>query len=101
MQGAQNGPGIDEVLVGPRHWVAGGPVGHKHGMRHGIRGRGQERSGARAAPKPLENRNRAGDVMRQRGTGYRGVANETEHREMAEGAKQQPRGIGKPVAMEW
>ena len=33
MQGAQNGPRMDENPVGPRHWVAGAPVGYKHGMR--------------------------------------------------------------------
>ena len=34
--GAQNGPRMDEDPVGPRHRVAGGPVGYKHGMRDGI-----------------------------------------------------------------
>ena len=33
MQGARNGPRMNEDLVGPRHWVAGGPLGYKHGMR--------------------------------------------------------------------
>ena len=33
MQGAGNGPWMDEDPVGPRHWVAGGPVGYKNGMR--------------------------------------------------------------------
>ena len=32
---AGNGPRIDEDPVGPRHRVAGGPVGYKHGMRDG------------------------------------------------------------------
>ena len=36
MLGARNGPRIDEDLVGPRHGVAGGPVGYKHGMRDGM-----------------------------------------------------------------
>ena len=34
--GAQNGPRMDEDPVGPRHRVAGGPVGYKHGMRDGM-----------------------------------------------------------------
>ena len=34
--GARNGPGMDEDPVGPRHRVAGGPVGYKHGMRDGM-----------------------------------------------------------------
>ena len=41
MQGAQNGPRMDEDVVGPRHWVAGGPVGYKHGIRDGTQGLGQ------------------------------------------------------------
>ena len=36
MLGAQNGPRMDEDPVGPRHRVAGGPVGSKHGMRDGM-----------------------------------------------------------------
>ena len=36
MQGAQNGPGMDKAPMGPRHWVAGGPMGYKHGMRDGM-----------------------------------------------------------------
>ena len=35
--GAQNGPRIDEDPVGPRHRVASGAVGYKHGMRDGMR----------------------------------------------------------------
>ena len=34
--GAQNGPGMDEDPVGPRHRVAGGPVGYKHGKKDGM-----------------------------------------------------------------
>ena len=34
--GAQNGPRMDEDPVGPRHRIAGGPVGYKHGMRDGM-----------------------------------------------------------------
>ena len=34
--GAQNGPRMDEDPVGPRHRVAGGPVGYKHGKRDGM-----------------------------------------------------------------
>ena len=55
MQGARNGPRMDEDPVGPRHWVTGGPVGYKHGMRHGMRKRDREKSAAGAAPQPLEN----------------------------------------------
>ena len=36
MLGAQNAPRMDEDLVGPRHRVAGGLVGYKHGMRDGM-----------------------------------------------------------------
>ena len=34
--GARNGPRMDEDPVGPRHGVAGGPVGYKHAMRVGM-----------------------------------------------------------------
>ena len=107
MQGARNGPQIDEDPVGPRYWVAGGPMAYKHGMRDGMRGRDREKSVARAEREPLQNGKTAGrgdwagDWTRQRGKGHRGMANETEQGKMAEGAKQQPRGIGKPVAMGW
>ena len=40
MRGAQNGPQMDEDPVGPRHGVACGPVGYKHGMRNGMGARG-------------------------------------------------------------
>ena len=33
MLGARNGPQMEEDPVGPRHRVAGGPVGYKHGMK--------------------------------------------------------------------
>ena len=33
MQDARNGRRIDEDSVGPRHGVAGGPLGYKHEMR--------------------------------------------------------------------
>ena len=36
MLGARNGPRKDQDPVGPRHGVAGGPVGYKHGMRDGM-----------------------------------------------------------------
>ena len=36
MLGARNGPRMHEDPVGPRHRVAGGPVGYKHGMRDGM-----------------------------------------------------------------
>ena len=36
MLGAQNGARMDEDPFGPRHRVAGGPVGYKHGMREGM-----------------------------------------------------------------
>ena len=35
MGGAQNGPRMDEDQVSPCHWVAGGPMGYKDGMRDG------------------------------------------------------------------
>ena len=34
--GARNGPRMDEDPLGPRHGVAGGPVGYKHGMGDGM-----------------------------------------------------------------
>ena len=34
--GAQHGPQMEEDTVGPRHRVAGGPVGYKHGKRDGM-----------------------------------------------------------------
>ena len=55
MQGARNGPRMDEDPVGPHHWVAGGPLGYKHGMRDGMRGREEEKSVTRAATQALEN----------------------------------------------
>ena len=36
MLGARNGPRMDEDPGGPRHRVAGGPVGYEHGMRDGM-----------------------------------------------------------------
>ena len=36
MLGAQNSPWMDEDPDGPRHRVAGGPVGYKYGMRDGM-----------------------------------------------------------------
>ena len=51
VKGAQDGP----LLGGSRHWVAGGPVGYKHGMRDEMRGRGQKSGVARAAQQPLGN----------------------------------------------
>ena len=36
MLGAQSCPRMDEDPVGPRHRVAGGPVGYKHGMGDGM-----------------------------------------------------------------
>ena len=41
MQGAQNGPRMVEDPVGPRHWVAGVPLGYKYEMRDGTRGVGR------------------------------------------------------------
>ena len=78
--------------MGPRHWVAGCPVGYKHGMRDGMGAWGRT-----TAPWERENTARgdwAGDGMWQRGMGH-GMGWETES------AKQQPRRIGKPVAIEW
>ena len=43
--GAQNCPQMDEDPVGPRHRVAGGPVGYQHGMR--------ERDGAAQQPRGM------------------------------------------------
>ena len=57
MHGTRNGPRMDEDPVGLRHWVACGPVGYKHGMRGGKRGRDQEDSVAKAAQQLLENGN--------------------------------------------
>ena len=34
--GAQNGPRMDEDPVGPRHGVAGGPVGYQQGRWDGM-----------------------------------------------------------------
>ena len=53
--GARNGPRMDENPVGPRHRVAGGLVGYKHGMREGM--------GPHNSP---------GGIGRGRGTGERG-----------------------------
>ena len=36
MLGAKNCPRMDENPMGPRHRVAGSPVGYKHGMRDGM-----------------------------------------------------------------
>ena len=73
MLGAQNGPRTDEDPVGPRHRVAGGPMGYEHGMRDGMgphnnpgdwagaaareKGAGRERPvlGARNGPRMDEN----------------------------------------------
>ena len=38
MLGARNSPQMEEVPVGPRHRVAGGPVGYKHGMKGKVDG---------------------------------------------------------------
>ena len=38
MQGARNGPRMDDDPVGLRHWVAGGPVGYKQ-AKEGVRQR--------------------------------------------------------------
>ena len=69
MQGARNGPRMDEDPVRPRHGVAGGPVGYKHGMRDG-QGCG---TGHTTAPWERETTGRgdwAGDGMWRRGTGH-------------------------------
>ena len=47
--GARNGPRMDEDPVGPRHGVAGGPVGYKHGMRDGMGP--QDSPGTRPGPR--------------------------------------------------
>ena len=84
--------------MGQRHRVAGDPVGYKHGMQGQGDGAGK---GVWLGPhNVLRSREsmgrweRAGAGMRQRGMG-RGKGRE------AESAKQQPHGIGKPVAMEF
>ena len=108
MQGARNGPRMNEDPVGPRHWVAGGPVGYKHGMRDGRGGGGQERGAARAAQQPLGKgtpRDAASGPVTESDKEERDIAgprtNRRRERWVTESAKQQPRGIGKPVAMEW
>ena len=57
MQGAQNGPGMDQDPVGPRHRVAGAPLGYKHGKRDQMRSGGKGRGVARAAQQPLVSEN--------------------------------------------
>ena len=50
----------------------------------------------------MGHRDGAGSGKRQRGTGSsRAEGTEGQGRWAADNAKQQPRGIGKPVAMEW
>ena len=94
--------------MGPRHRVAGSPVGYKHGMKVGTGGRGQERGAARAAQQPLGDGtpwNAASGPVMESGKGERDIAGSQTNRGMerwvTERAKQQPRGIGEPVAMEW
>ena len=107
MQGALNGPRMDEDPVGPRHWAAGGRVGYKHGMRDGMRARGQDRGVARAAQQPLEiGKPRYAKIGLLTGCGkgerQSGVANRSEQKRLeSESAKQQPSGMGKRVAIEW
>ena len=47
MQGARNGPWMDEDPVGPGQGVAGGPVGYKNGMRGEVWGLGRGRDVAK------------------------------------------------------
>ena len=99
MLGAPNRPRMDEHPVGPRDWVARSPVGYKRGMRDGM-GHGARTGvwhGRHSNPLGLGNHGmrqmgRRPDVAKGNGT-TRGSESES--------AKQQPRGIGKPVAMEW
>ena len=108
MQGAQNGPRMEEDPAGPRHWVAGGPVGYKHGTRDGMSGWGKERGAARAAQQPFGNgkpRDAGMGPVTGCGKGERditglGIKQSRERRE-SESATQQPRRMGKPVAMQW
>ena len=108
MEGARNRPRMDEDPVGPHDWVAGGPVGYKHGMRDGRGGRGRERGAPRAAQQLLGN-GTPWDTARQlvtgSGKGERVMAgsrtNRSRERWVTESAKQRPRRIGKPVTMEW
>ena len=107
MQGQQSVPPMDVDPVGPRHWVAGGPIRYKHGMRDEKRGRDQEESVGRAAQQPQENGKTrdAGNGpcwMTGCGKGERNIAAlRTRERWMTDSAEQQPRGIEKPVAMDW
>ena len=98
MLGASNGPQMEEAPVGQRHRVPGDPVGYKHEMQGQGDGAGKGMwLGPHNGPKGRESMGRwerAGAGMRQRGMGH-GKGRE------AESAKQEPRGIGKPVAMEW
>ena len=57
MRGARNGPWMDGDPVGPRHGLAGGLVGYKHGIRDGMGARGQDRGVARATQRPHGNGN--------------------------------------------
>ena len=102
MQGAQNGP----PSGGPRHWVAGGPVRHHHGMRDGMSGRGKERGVARAAQQPVgDGKPWEAGIGSVTGCRERDIAglrtNQSREEWVTESTIQQPRGCGKPVAMEW
>ena len=107
MQGARDSPRMDEDLLGPSHWVPGGLVGYKHGMMDGRVGQGLERGVARAAHQPLGNGTpweaASGPLTGSR-KGEPDIAglrtNQSREGWVTESAKQQPRGIGKPVAME-
>ena len=78
MQGAGNGRRMDEDPVGLRHWVGGGPLGNKHGMRDMIGGTGPGQgcgTGRTTAPwyqKTIGRGDWAGEGMWQRGTGQSG-----------------------------
>ena len=84
--------------MGPRHRVAGRPVGYKHGMMGEGDGTekgvwlGPHNSFSGMGNHGMREMARLQDVAKGNGT-TRGWESES--------AKQQPRGIGKPVAMEW
>ena len=88
MLGAPNCPRMDEDPEGPRHRVAGGPLGYQHGMRDEIRAAQQPRGIDN--PQDTGSRPVTGFSKGEQGMGWE-----------AESAEQQPRGDGRPVAMEW
>ena len=82
--------------------------GYKHAMRDRRGGRGQKRSAARSAQQPLgdgatwdvASGSVTGSCEGERDNAWSRI-NQSRERWVTERAKHQPRGIGKPVAMEW